>query len=87
MGLIFFSSGNTHTKELLIMLYPGLEGVTELDTDPKCRFASFKATLSNGTKPGNSWLGGQFFEGLQNYMENKNEGNENKIYLETLIVP
>ena len=28
----------------------------------------------------------QFFERLQNYMENKNEGNENKIYLEILIV-
>ena len=24
---------------------------------------------------------GRFFEGLQNYMENKNEGNENKIIL------
>ena len=30
--------------------------------------------------------GRQFFERLQNYMENKNEGNENKIYLEILIV-
>ena len=29
----------------------------------------------------NSWLGGAFFEGLQNYMQNKNEGNENKIML------
>ena len=28
----------------------------------------------------------QFFERLQNYMENKNEGNESKIYLEILIV-
>ena len=25
---------------------------------------------------------GRFFEGLQNYMENKNKGNENKIILE-----
>ena len=29
--------------------------------------------------PGNRWLGGCFFEGIQDYMENKNEGNENKI--------
>ena len=32
--------------------------------------------------PGNSWIGGRFFEGLQGYMENKNKGNENKIILE-----
>ena len=32
-----------------------------------------------GIARGNSWLGGSFFEGLQNYMENKNKGNENKI--------
>ena len=25
---------------------------------------------------------GRFFEGLQNYMKNKNKGNENKIILE-----
>ena len=31
-----------------------------------------------GIAPGNSWLGGRFFKGLQNYIENKNEGNENK---------
>ena len=34
-----------------------------------------------GIEPGNSWLGGLFLEGLQNYMENKNKGNENKILL------
>ena len=27
---------------------------------------------------------GRFFEGLQNYMQNKNEGNENKIMLKNL---
>ena len=32
-----------------------------------------------GVLPGNRWLGGCFFEGIQDYMENKNEGNENKI--------
>ena len=33
-------------------------------------------------EPGNSWTGGRFFEGLQDYMENKDKGNENKIILE-----
>ena len=34
-----------------------------------------------GIAPENSWLWGQFCEGLQNYLQNKNEGNENKIML------
>ena len=37
-----------------------------------------------GIAPENSWpggMGGRFFEGLQNYMQNRNEGNENKILL------
>ena len=37
-----------------------------------------------GVTAGNSWLGGVFFEGLQNFMQNKNEGNENKIILGNL---
>ena len=51
----------------------------------------FKVTLSNDrvlcvcAPAGDStreWLtSGRFFEGLQNYMENKNIGNENKIIL------
>ena len=32
---------------LLSQLHPGLEGVTEVDTDPKGIFVSFKVTLSN----------------------------------------
>ena len=35
-----------------------------------------------GIAPGNSWTGGRFFEGVQNYRENKDKGNENKILLE-----
>ena len=35
-----------------------------------------------GKAPGNSWIGGSFFEGLRSYMENKNKENENKIILE-----
>ena len=88
MGAIFVSSGDIHTKGLLVLLQLGLEGVTEVKTDPKGRFVSFKVTPSTdrvlcvytlqGMAQWNSWLGGRFFEGLENYMEIKKEGNENK---------
>ena len=35
----------------------------------------------SGQSTGKRLARGRFFEGLQNYMENKNEGNENKIIL------
>ena len=35
-----------------------------------------------GIALGNSWIWGRFFEGLQNYMKNENQGNENKTILE-----
>ena len=86
MGPIFLSPGDIHTKGMLFLLQPGLEGITEVDTDPKRKFGSFKvAALFNKSSlfaplqciaPENS-----FFEVLQNYMQNKNEGNENKIML------
>ena len=75
---------------MLFVLHLGLKGITEVDTDPERRIVSFKVTTSNesslfmplqGIAPENSWLRGRFFEGLQNYMQNKNEGNENKIML------
>ena len=47
MGAIFFSPGDSHTKGLLALLHLGLEGVTEVDTNPKGRFASLKVTRSN----------------------------------------
>ena len=91
LGPIFLSPRNIHTKGLLGQLHPGLEGVTEVDTDPKGRFVSFKVTLSNnrvlcacapsGHSTREQLIKGRFFEGLQNYMENKCEGNENKILL------
>ena len=34
-----------------------------------------------GIAPGNNWLGGRLFEGLQNYMKYKNERNEKEIIL------
>ena len=77
LGPIFLSRRNIHTKGLLNQLHPGLEGVTEVDTDPKRRSVSFKITLSNNRvlrvcDP--SWhntreqlITGRFFKGLQNY--------------------
>ena len=90
MGPIFFSPGDSHTKGLLVQLHLGLKGVTKVDTVPKGRFPSFKVTPTNDRvlcvyAPRHStgeWLAkGRFFEGLQNYMENKNEANENKLIL------
>ena len=52
---------------MLFLLHLGLEGITEVDTDPKGRFVSFKVTLSydrvlfvpfQGIAPENGWLGG-----------------------------
>ena len=75
---------------MLVLLHLVLEGITEIDTDLKGRFVSFKVTPSNdrvcapsGYTTREQLIRGWFFEGLQNYMKNKNEGNEKKIYLET----
>ena len=69
LGPIFLSPGRSHTKGLIAQLPPGLEGVAEVDTDPKERLASFKVTLSlstefsvfvplQGIPPESSWLEG-----------------------------
>ena len=56
---------------MLFLLHLGLEGVTEVDTDPKERFVSFKVTTCNegslfvspqGIAPGSSWQGGAFLK-------------------------
>ena len=83
MGAIFFSPGGGHTKGLLVLLHLGPEGVTEVDTDPKGRFVSFKVTPSNdrvlcvyarsGHSTREQLSRGRLFEGLQSYMKNKNE--------------
>ena len=64
------------------MLHPGLKGVTELGTESKGRFESFKvapsktdfcAYASERHNTREQLARGCFFEELQNYMKNKNE--------------
>ena len=38
---------DSHTKRLQVQFHLGLESVTEVDTDPRRRFVSFKITPSN----------------------------------------
>ena len=74
---------------MLFLLQLDLEGVTEGDTDPRERSVSFKFTTSNESSVcapleysiREKLARRYFFEGLQKYMRNKNEGNENKIML------
>ena len=75
IGPIFFFPGDSHTKGMLFLLHLGLEGITEVDTDPKGRFVSFKVTTSNesslfvplqGIAPESSWLGGAFLKDYKN---------------------
>ena len=63
---IFFSPGDSHTRGMFFLLHLGLECVTEVDTDPKERFVSFKVSTCNeislflplqGIATGSSWLG------------------------------
>ena len=92
MDRIFFSPGDSHTKGLLVLLHLVLEGIIEVDTDLKglCPFIQ-RVTPSNHRVLGVYVPSGYnnreqlarvcFFEGLQNYMKNKNEVNENKVIL------
>ena len=92
LGPIFFSLDYSHAKGLLFLLHIVLEDLTKVGNNPKGRFASFTVTPPNDrilcvyAPSGHctrEWLAGKrFFEDLQNYMENKNEGNKNKIILE-----
>ena len=83
LGLIFYSPGNTHTNGLLLLIQPSFEGVTDVDTDSKRRFVSFKVTPSNervlsvyaasAHNTVEQLSRGYSFEGLQNHMENESE--------------
>ena len=95
MGPIFFSPGESHTKGLLILLHPDLEGVTEVDIDPKRRFVSVNVTPFNdrflcvyapsGHNTREQQARGYFFQWQQHCMESKNEGNEEKIIFDVFI--
>ena len=85
LGSNLFSLGYSHTKGCL----PCFIWDLKVDTDPKGSFVSFKFTPSNhrvlcvyapsGHSTREQLDRGRFFEGLQNYEENQNKGNENKI--------
>ena len=47
LGPIFFFPVDSHTKRMLVLLHLGLEGINEVDTNPKGRIVSFKVTSSN----------------------------------------
>ena len=88
LGPIIFSPGDTFSKGILILLHPGFS-VTEVDSDPKGRFVSFKVGPSDdrvfcvyvpsGHSTRERLARRCFFEELQMYMENQFKGNENKI--------
>ena len=44
---IFVFPADGHTNGLLALLYLSVEGVTEIENDPKRRSVSFKVTSSN----------------------------------------
>ena len=47
LGPIFFCPGDSHAKGFPVLLHLGLEGITEVDSDPKERSVSFRVTPSN----------------------------------------
>ena len=55
LGNNFSLLADSHTKDLLFLLHPGLESVTEVDTDPKQRFVSFNPLEDWGEDPNTSF--------------------------------
>ena len=94
MARTLFSLSWRHLFERHVSLafHLGVDDVPEVGTDPKGRYVSFKIAPLNarvfsvyapsGHSTREQLARGRFFEGLQTYMENKTEGNENKILLE-----
>ena len=87
---------SSHTKRLIDQLHAGLEGVTEIDTNPKGTFASFKITLSNnlvlsvfvsiqGITPERSWLEGVCLKDYKITWKINVRKMKTNLYLETLI--
>ena len=96
IGPIFLSPGRSHTNALIAELHPSLEGVTEVDTDPKEKFVSSKVILSNNRvlrfcAPSRhntrEQLGrGRFFERYKIISKISVREMETKLYLETLNI-
>ena len=90
-GPILISPGDTFSKGMLILLHPGFSDVAEVDSDPNGRFISFKVAPSDdrvlcvyapsGHSHREQLIRRRFFEELQNYMDNKFKGKENKIIM------
>ena len=86
LGPIFFFLGESH-RRIAFLLHPDHTD----HTDSKGRLSAFKFTPCNdrvlcvyapsGHRTRKQMTRGRFIEGLKNYMEYKNKGNENKIIL------
>ena len=55
LGNNFSRLVESHTKDLLVLLYPGLEKVTEVNNDPKQRFVSLNPLQEWGGMPNTSF--------------------------------
>ena len=78
LGPIFFSPGESHTKIMLFLLHLGLEDITEVDTEVYSLSWEFSVCAPSGHSTREQQARGHIFEELQNYMQNKNQGNKNK---------
>ena len=76
---------------MLLLLHPGFNNFTDVDIGPKGRFISFKVAPSedrvlciyapSGYNNRQQLARGRFFAGLQTYIEDETQGNENKIII------
>ena len=86
LGPIFYSPCNTFTKGMLVLLHPSFDYVSDIETDPRGRFVSFKVAPSDdrvfciyalsGHNNRQQLARGRSFEALQTYIESKTQGNE-----------
>ena len=76
---------------MLVLLHSGFNDVTDVDIDPKGGFVSFKVAPSedrvlciyapSGHNNKQQLARRRFFKGLQTYIQDKTQGNENKIII------